>query len=86
MNKIKIIYRISDAGYRKTKPSYINNENCLKNAFSVFPFEKYDWSFFTEFIGIFALSFSCDLLQDSLQLFIVTFCLFVPLVCFKICY
>jgi hypothetical protein len=39
-----IIYRISDAGYKKIKPSFINNENCLKNALSVFPFEKHDWS------------------------------------------
>jgi len=29
---MKIIYRISDAGYNKVKPDYINNEACLKNA------------------------------------------------------
>jgi hypothetical protein len=29
---MKIIYRISDAGYNKVKPDYINNGNCLKNA------------------------------------------------------
>ena len=29
---MKIIYRISDTGYAKTKPDYINNENCLNNA------------------------------------------------------
>jgi len=28
---MKTIYRISDAGYNKVKPDYINNENCLKN-------------------------------------------------------
>jgi hypothetical protein len=33
---MKIIYRISDAGYNKIKPSYINNENCLKNFCNVF--------------------------------------------------
>jgi len=33
---MKIIYRISDAGYNKVKPSYINNENCLKNFVYVF--------------------------------------------------
>jgi len=32
-----IIYRISDLGYEKEKPNYINNENCLKNASLVFP-------------------------------------------------
>jgi len=31
-----IIYRISDAGYKKEKPDYINNENCLKNATEIF--------------------------------------------------
>jgi len=31
-----IIYRISDAGYKKEKPDYINNENCLKNATETF--------------------------------------------------
>jgi hypothetical protein len=29
---MKIIYRISDAGYNKMKPDYINNEACLANA------------------------------------------------------
>lgn len=33
---MKIIYRISDAGYNKVKPDYINNESCLKNFVSVF--------------------------------------------------
>jgi hypothetical protein len=38
---VKIIYRISDAGYSKVKPDYINNENCLKNATKVF--KDADW-------------------------------------------
>ena len=33
---MKIIYRISDAGYNKVKPLYINNENCLKNFVNMF--------------------------------------------------
>jgi len=33
---MKIIYRISDAGYNKVKPDYINNESCLKNFCNVF--------------------------------------------------
>jgi len=33
---MKIIYRISDAGYNKVKPEYINNESCLQNATEVF--------------------------------------------------
>jgi hypothetical protein len=33
---MKVIYRISDAGYSKVKPDYISNENCLKNFISVF--------------------------------------------------
>lgn len=33
---MKIIYRISDAGYSKVKPDYIDNEACLKNFCNVF--------------------------------------------------
>jgi hypothetical protein len=33
---MKIYYRISDAGYIKIKPSYINNENCLANFTNIF--------------------------------------------------
>jgi len=40
---ITIIYRISDAGYKKLKPDYINNENCLANAVSAFPTAEYNW-------------------------------------------
>tara|TARA_Y100000114_G_C11751036_1_gene324348 strand:+ start:1531 stop:2223 length:693 start_codon:yes stop_codon:yes gene_type:complete len=39
---MKIIYRISDAGYKKQKPQYINNANCLKNASEIFK-ENCDW-------------------------------------------
>jgi hypothetical protein len=38
---MKIIYRISDAGYNKVKPPYINNENCLINAVRVFGKENF---------------------------------------------
>ncbi len=33
---MKIIYRISDTGYNKVKPDYINNEACLKNFCNIF--------------------------------------------------
>lgn len=33
---MKVIYRISDAGYNKVKPAYIDNESCLKNFCNVF--------------------------------------------------
>lgn len=39
---MKIIYRISDAGYAKVKPDYITNENCLKNFCCVFFDHIYD--------------------------------------------
>lgn len=39
---MRIIYRISDAGYNKVKPEYVNNEKCLANA--VQTFTKADWS------------------------------------------
>jgi len=38
---MKLIYRISDAGYNKVKPSYIGNENCLSNATKVF--DQVEW-------------------------------------------
>ena len=47
--KTKIIYRISDAGYKKEKPDYINNESCLKNATSVF--SDADWSIIADNIS-----------------------------------
>jgi hypothetical protein len=43
INKLVIIYRISDAGYKKEKPTYINNESCLRNAVTIFPCKIYEW-------------------------------------------
>jgi hypothetical protein len=43
MDKTKIIYRISDTGYSKQKPTYVNNEQCLKNAVSRFSLDTCDW-------------------------------------------
>jgi hypothetical protein len=40
---LKIVYRISDVGYSKVKPSYINNENCLRNATQAFSPDTYQW-------------------------------------------
>lgn len=40
---IIIIYRISDSGYLKEKPFYINNENCLRNAVKTFSLEECKW-------------------------------------------
>lgn len=34
---MNIILRISEAGYNKVKPEYINNQNCTTNAVKVFP-------------------------------------------------
>lgn len=39
---MKLIYRISDAGYNKVKPAYISNESCLKNFCNVFHDYIYD--------------------------------------------
>ena len=41
---LHIIYRISDSGYNKVKPSYIGNEPCLKNAIDKFPPTKFNWT------------------------------------------
>jgi hypothetical protein len=39
---MQIYYRISDTGYKKEKPDYINNENCLRNFCNVFYNFLYD--------------------------------------------
>ena len=39
---MKLIYRISDSGYNKVKPDYINNEKCLKNFCNIFFDHIYD--------------------------------------------
>tara|TARA_R110001606_G_scaffold366861_1_gene522171 strand:- start:29 stop:751 length:723 start_codon:yes stop_codon:yes gene_type:complete len=46
---MKIIYRISDAGYNKVKPDYITNETCLANATKVF--KDADWSIIADNIS-----------------------------------
>jgi hypothetical protein len=46
---MKVIYRISDAGYNKIKPNYIDNEQCLKNAVNVF--KDADWSIIADNIS-----------------------------------
>lgn len=40
---VKIVYRISDTGFKKEKPNYITNENCLRNAIKVFPLNTHYW-------------------------------------------
>ncbi|MDR1756897.1 MAG: hypothetical protein LBR65_08090 [Culturomica sp.] len=42
-NTLLVIYRISDAGYKKEKPDFITNENCLRNAVGQFPPETCLW-------------------------------------------
>ena len=44
-----VIYRISDAGYQKDKPEYINNQNCLKNALRTF--NKANWWVIADNVG-----------------------------------
>ena len=46
---MKIIYRISDSGYNKVKPDYINNENCLANTVKVF--SGCEWSIIADNIS-----------------------------------
>jgi len=38
---MQVIYRISETGYSKEKPDYINNKNCFKNALRTF--NKANW-------------------------------------------
>ena len=48
---MNIIYRISDTGYNKIKPSYIQNENCLNNCLKVFPHSDCNWSIIADNIS-----------------------------------
>lgn len=48
---MKIIYRISDSGYNKVKPAYINNEACLKNAIQTFPWFEHEWTILADNIS-----------------------------------
>jgi hypothetical protein len=44
-----VIYRISDTGYQKDKPDYINNQNCFKNALRTF--NKANWWVIADNVG-----------------------------------
>ena len=44
-----VIYRISDTGYKKEKPDYINNKNCFINALRTF--NKADWLIIADNVG-----------------------------------
>jgi len=48
---VKIIYRISDSGYSKVKPAYINNEACFKNAIQTFPWFDHEWTILADNIS-----------------------------------
>tara|TARA_R110000868_G_scaffold335444_1_gene596301 strand:- start:578 stop:1264 length:687 start_codon:yes stop_codon:yes gene_type:complete len=48
---MKIIYRISDTGYNKVKPDYVNNEVCLKNAIEMFPWFIHSWTILADNIS-----------------------------------
>jgi len=76
-NVLNILYRISDAGYKKEKPEYINNINCLKNfieSIGLNPYEKIYINVFldncsyetkklvTDFLEIYVYeNFTCDI-------------------------
>jgi len=48
---VKIIYRLSESGYNKVKPNYINNINCLKNALQEFNEDTNEWLIIADNIG-----------------------------------
>ena len=47
---MRVIYRISDSGYNKVKPDYINNENCLANATK--EFDDSIWSVIADNVSV----------------------------------
>lgn len=46
---MQVIYRISDTGYQKEKPDYINNQNCFENALRTF--NKANWWVIADNVG-----------------------------------
>ena len=46
---MQVIYRISDTGYQKEKPKYINNQNCFLNALRTF--NKASWWVIADNVG-----------------------------------
>jgi len=59
IDRIVVIYRISDMGYPKDKPCYINNENCLRNAINAFPINKCLWYVIADNIS----ETTCDMIK-----------------------
>ena len=57
---MRIIYRISDTGYSKVKPDYINNEKCLANAAK--EFDDSIWSVIADNVS----SYTNDMIQKYL--------------------
>jgi glycosyltransferase involved in cell wall biosynthesis len=58
-----IIYRISDAGYNKVKPEYINNENCLKNALDTF--KDCNWHIIADNCSIDTTQMICKYIEED---------------------
>ena len=56
-----VIYRISDTGYKKEKPEYINNQNCFLNTLNIF--KEASWWVIADNVG----KETKSLLQDKLK-------------------
>ena len=63
---MKIIYRISDAGYSKVKPSYVSNEQCLRNAVEVF--KDADWTIITDNCSPETLTIVKDIIDCNIEI------------------
>lgn len=59
IRRIVIVYRISDVGYPKEKPDYINNENCLRNAVEKFPLDQCFWHVIADNVSESTLNMIC---------------------------
>lgn len=60
---MKIIYRISDSGYNKVKPKYINNRNCLWNA--LLTFTHADWFILADNVSEETYDMAVDYLSED---------------------
>lgn len=65
IGRMVIVYRISDVGYPKEKPDYINNENCLRNAVEKFPLDQCLWYVVADNVSESTLNMICKYIPQA---------------------
>lgn len=63
--KLNIIYRISESGYQKVKPWYINNKNCFLNAINIFSPNVYNWLVIADNVSLETKKYLLEFLKEE---------------------